>query len=452
MKASKVMTSYQRAADCSVALMDHSGNPLKIVPYKDRTFFCELCRKHSQDAPRDWGNWEYPCNPMHSESMFEAHRNGGTYIYTCELGLIFWISVIYAGGRFIGALNAGQVLHVDPQEVIRRILVLSKGAVTETEALKYAAQSRSRTYEEIKALAQMLGFCAEQISGMKQPNPKQTGLSKENENFARMYKKPGVPAGPGKAAKGKKQDHPLDKERLLLAALRRGDYDNARKILHELLEGIGAANPGNVDFMQLRAIELAVMLSREALSAGHTKESAEYRTALEVNNRYFKKIQESKSVSEIMHILGGIIDCIGGRIFSFQGVRHASALRKAERYIWEHYTRKLSLQEIAEVSGLSASYFSSIFKEEMGENLSGYLNRLRVEKAAALLSETDLPLSEISGACGFEDQSWFSKIFKSYLGVSPGKYRESGGYSPIVKIKPAYYNKVQYKKEESIYY
>jgi transcriptional regulator GlxA family with amidase domain len=60
----------------------------------------------------------------------------------------------------------------------------------------------------------------------------------------------------------------------------------------------------------------------------------------------------------------------------------------------------------------------------MGENLSSYLNRLRVDKAAEMLIETDLPLSGIAGSCGFEDQSWFSKIFKIYNGMSPGKYRD----------------------------
>jgi AraC-like DNA-binding protein len=38
-----------------------------------------------------------------------------------------------------------------------------------------------------------------------------------------------------------------------------------------------------------------------------------------------------------------------------------------------------------------------------------------------------MPISDIAGACGFEDQSWFSKIFKSFTGVSPGKFREQGG-------------------------
>jgi transcriptional regulator GlxA family with amidase domain len=63
----------------------------------------------------------------------------------------------------------------------------------------------------------------------------------------------------------------------------------------------------------------------------------------------------------------------------------------------------------------------------MGENLSNYLNRLRVEKASSMLAETNLPISGIATACGFEDQSWFSKIFKSHTGLSPGKFREQGG-------------------------
>jgi AraC-like DNA-binding protein len=85
------------------------------------------------------------------------------------------------------------------------------------------------------------------------------------------------------------------------------------------------------------------------------------------------------------------------------------------------------LKEIADVSGLSAPYFSTIFKDEMGENLSNYLNRLRIEKASAMMRETEFPINGISTACGFEDQSWFSKVFKNYTGFSPCKYREHGG-------------------------
>jgi transcriptional regulator GlxA family with amidase domain len=66
----------------------------------------------------------------------------------------------------------------------------------------------------------------------------------------------------------------------------------------------------------------------------------------------------------------------------------------------------------------------------MGENFSHYLNRLRVEKASSMLKETDISFGKVSSACGFEDQSWFSKIFKNFTGISPCKYREVGGTLP----------------------
>jgi transcriptional regulator GlxA family with amidase domain len=72
----------------------------------------------------------------------------------------------------------------------------------------------------------------------------------------------------------------------------------------------------------------------------------------------------------------------------------------------------------------------------MGENLSAYLNRLRVEKAAMMLAETGLPLIQIAEACGFENPSWFSRIFKLYAGISPGKYREKGGGLNGLRTKP----------------
>jgi YesN/AraC family two-component response regulator len=188
-------------------------------------------------------------------------------------------------------------------------------------------------------------------------------------------------------------------------------------------------------------MELVVLLSREAMeptpmNQRSDESSAEVRTdrtsppddtILETNNQYLRRIQEAKSIEELTDVMHIIVERMSAQIFSFRGVRHASALRKAERFIWENYTKKISLQEIASAAGLSAPYFSTIFKEEMGENLSNYLNRLRVEKAEHMLTETGLTLNEIASACGFEDQSWFSKIFKSHAGISPGKYRDQGG-------------------------
>jgi transcriptional regulator GlxA family with amidase domain len=61
--------------------------------------------------------------------------------------------------------------------------------------------------------------------------------------------------------------------------------------------------------------------------------------------------------------------------------------------------------------------------EEVGESVFSYVNRLRVERASELLSTTDFSLGKIAKDSGFDDQSWFSKTFKTYTGMSPHRYR-----------------------------
>jgi AraC-like DNA-binding protein/ligand-binding sensor protein len=417
-KAQEVIRSYEQATNVRVAVLDQTGHTISDWDSTASDFFCKLCRKYYSGPTRIWEEREYPCTAIHINSITEAQRSGGVCIYACNLGFAFWTCPIFSNGRFAGALMAG-IAMAERSAVVEKIHTMSGGAIPRESAEKFLADIPSKGPEEIKALAQLLLTCAEHISKgiasyhktLKRRAEQQEKLSAQIELLKTQYVSEDLVPG-----------YPLDKEQLLLTALRQGDTEQTRTILNELLAALFFSNPDNFKFMQFRAIELVVLLSRSAVISGNTEDAL-----LETNNHYLRCIQEAQSTEELIDILHIAVDYMTGLIFSFQGIRHASALRKAEQYIWENYTRKISLQEVAEASGLSAPYFSTVFKEEMGENLSSYLNRLRVDKAAAMLAETKLSLSEIAGSCGFEDQSWFSKIFKSYTGMSPGKYREQSG-------------------------
>lgn len=416
-RARELVKHYEKAAECVVSVLGPESSPVEDSAHPKVMRFCTLCKRYYNNPEKPLDQEEYPCNAMHADAVGEARRLGGSYIYVCPVGFIFWTSPIYSGERFAGSLMSSGVLGSDRQQTVENIFQVCGGEVPREEIERYLEDFPEKSGDEIKALAQMMLLCAEQISG----SADETGaelMTRQSAVFPESRQSE-LPEGEGA--------YPLDKERMLLASLRRGDHDEARSILKELLDVLYASGGGSIEIFQLRAIELAVLLSRAATSP----EDAEDPNILETNNRYLKKIEEARSPAEVTEILNIIIDRISGKIFSFQGIRHSSALRKAERFIWENYTRKISLQEIASASGLSAPYFSTIFKDEMGENLSNYLNRLRVEKASAMLAETDLPISGIAAACGFDDQSWFSKIFKNYTGLSPGKYREQGGNSGL---------------------
>jgi AraC-like DNA-binding protein/ligand-binding sensor protein len=409
LKARKVVQHYERAADCRVSIVGPDGNKAKPAN------FCVLCSQYCQAriSTENPGKKDctFACGEMHRNATEEARRLGGSYIYVCPAGMIFWTSPLYAGERFAGTLMSEGVLGTERQEAAENFFRLCNGAVSKEEINRCLAPVPEKTGDEIKALAQMMLICADQISGTS------SVVSSEEVPVEARPASVDVTAG----------SYPMETERMFLASLRRGDIGEARKILKTLLETLHRSSAGNFRVFQLRAIEIAVLLFRAAAGGTDTGEQEEAEADLEANNRYLKKIEDALEFTEITAVLNTILDRMSGRIFSFQGVRHSSALRKAERFIWENYTRKVSLQEIAEASGLSAPYFSTVFKDEMGENLSNYLNRLRVEKAIVMLSETNQAVSEIAQACGFDDQSWFSKIFKSFTGMSPGKYREQGG-------------------------
>ncbi|MDR0688959.1 MAG: PocR ligand-binding domain-containing protein [Spirochaetaceae bacterium] len=412
LKAHRMLKSYEQAMDCNVSILDKTGRPIE----QSDCPFCCFCKKHYQPSPNQEETEEYPCLILHANAVSEAQRMGGSYIYVCDMGFVFWTSPLYSNGRFAGSLIAGKVLSIEKQQGTEKIYDFFKGKVEEKKILEDLKNIPIRTFEEIKALAQILLICAEQISRASEEYMESIKYKPEQNS-------PPPAVQPPQGKKSIPSGYSLDRERQLLAALRRGDNEVGKKILNQLLESLFSFNPHKFDFIKLRAIELVVLLSREAITADASEDNIQ----LEKNNRYIRYIQETQNIRELTEVMATIVERMGGQIFSFQGVRHASALRKAERYIWENYTRKICLQEVADASGLSAPYFSTIFKEEMGENLSNYLNRLRVEKASAMLTETALSLNEIAGACGFEDQSWFSKIFKTYTGISPGKYRETGG-------------------------
>jgi AraC-like DNA-binding protein/ligand-binding sensor protein len=423
LKACKMMSVYAQATGAMIGICDHNYMPIPEMfdgITTDRNT-CLCCIKYRSgvtvEKPMDLA--ASPCNGMHINSIKEAHRFGGSCIYMCDLGFMFWTSPVYNEGRFIGALQGSGFFGADIEKTGALLSGISGGEISEQEFRRRLERFPRGDPEKIKALAEMMLLCAETLSTgiedyhetLRRRAEQQSSLSSRIGELRAQYPE-GTPA-PG---------YPLDKERLLLAALRRGDRETGRKVLDELLAVLLFSNPDHFKYIQFRAIELVVLLSRADINPGYTE-----RALLETNNYYLRRIREARSIEELTDILHITVERMAGQIFSFQGIRHASALRKAERYIWENYTRKISLQEIADASGLSAPYFSTIFKEEMGENLSSYLNRLRVEKAGHMLLETDLSLGEIAGSCGFEDQSWFSKIFKSFTGTSPGKYRGQGG-------------------------
>jgi AraC-like DNA-binding protein len=91
-----------------------------------------------------------------------------------------------------------------------------------------------------------------------------------------------------------------------------------------------------------------------------------------------------------------------------------------------HLAEPLSVSDMAERAGLSASRFSQVFRDRFGRPPHQFLLHLRVQRAEDLLQHTDLTMHEISLQCGFSDVHHFAKTFKRISGQTPGSYRKTG--------------------------
>jgi AraC-like DNA-binding protein len=293
--------------------------------------------------------------------------------------------------------------------------LLGKNAVAKPELYNMVALFPRGESGKIHALADLMLICAESLSTGKGEyhrvlRRRAERREKISEKILELKKKH-PPGSPGPA-------YPFDAEEALLSCVRSGDAGACERILDDLLAVLLFSGSAPYKDLQCRAIELVILISRTAISPG-----VDFSEQLEISDTFLSRVQETNDLGELVAVLHTAAGYYAGKASLFRGVQHVSTLRKAKWYIRKNFTRKLSLDDIASVSGLSAPYFSTIFKDEMGENFSSYLNRLRVEKAGELLSTTDLSLCEIARACGFDDQSWFSKTFKLYTGITPGRYR-----------------------------
>ncbi len=93
------------------------------------------------------------------------------------------------------------------------------------------------------------------------------------------------------------------------------------------------------------------------------------------------------------------------------------------KYIYEHYNEDITLDEAAAVAGLSKYYFMKKFKQTTGTTFVLFLNHIRCNNAAEMISD-GVPVSEASYACGFHDPAFFSRTFKKLLGKSPSSLRK----------------------------
>ncbi|MDQ1913999.1 AraC family transcriptional regulator [Paenibacillus sp. GD4] len=101
------------------------------------------------------------------------------------------------------------------------------------------------------------------------------------------------------------------------------------------------------------------------------------------------------------------------------------AYRRVTSFIDNHYEQDLSLDQLADIAGLNKYHLCKKFSSYLGVSPMDYVRNRRLERAAELLRTTALPITDIAGLSGFSNVSYFGKVFRRIIGMSPSTYREA---------------------------
>lgn len=138
----------------------------------------------------------------------------------------------------------------------------------------------------------------------------------------------------------------------------------------------------------------------------------------------FAFLRDENDINRIKEFTQGfLIECI----VSIKNTKKAEThpiIKKVCDYVDQNISQEISLEQMAEKVERSSFYLSKLFREEKGETFISFVSNKRLEKACQLLTETNLSIKEITAKIGYNDQNYFSRIFKNKYGLTPKNYRK----------------------------
>lgn len=359
-----------------------------------------------------------PCSGAHLYASKQSESLGESYIFFCPGGLVHITSAIVIGNVFRGAIVAGPVqMNITDPYVIDNLIKVYNIPISARGILQsYYKITPIIAPEKVRYIANLLHILTKDIVGdQKYELKKKKDFYMEqkiiNENIQEIKEEENI----------SEKTYPIELERELSGKVRRGDLEGAKAILNEILGYILFKHSGNNDMVISYIIELVVVMSRAAVEGG-----GNFEEIFAQNIKFYQTAFSTQSMEELCVWIIGVLEKFTELAFKLNkdNVESTHVIKKALQYINQHFDTNISLDEVAKHVNLSPTYFSRFFSKETNMKFSEYLNMVRIEESKKYLLDLNYSISDIAVMMGFSDQSYYTKVFKTFENISPGKYRK----------------------------
>lgn len=207
-----------------------------------------------------------------------------------------------------------------------------------------------------------------------------------------------------------------DTRKLLLEYLSQGNYDWIKQYVKRIFHQVKIQEKTPFSVLNDFCVELMNVMNTKIKQIQSTHMDELLHWQIEYMSFF--------SQNELLEFLIHRVEIICHEIIEMKKEINPSLIDDLKAFIDKNYVGEISLEGVAKHRYfVNASYLSRLFKEETGESFSRYLTSVRMKNAKDLVSNHDIPLSEIGAIVGYTDYSYFIKVFKKYYGITPKQMR-----------------------------
>lgn len=213
-------------------------------------------------------------------------------------------------------------------------------------------------------------------------------------------------------------------EFLFYQAVTNGDVEAVRKNCEQGRfmdsEGVGVLSVNPVTNLKYHFVITTAMITRLCEQKG-----MELELAFRMSDFYIRKLDDIQTVQGVQNLHDEmVIDYTEKMSRVCRKDTNSRHINACKGYIYSHIKERITIEELSEELGVSASYLSRLFKKETGESVSAYIREQKIEMAKNLLKYSEYSMIDIANRLSFSSQSHFIQQFREVVGMTPGKYRD----------------------------
>ena len=401
------VAAFSRISGVPVTYYDNSGSV--ITEYLPEKKICTRFRIYSKAKSK--------CRSLLSFAGNFSSGLGEPYIFFCRAGLSNIAFPLIKEGKADGFYIAGPFImkKLRSSSITNFVKMNSINDDELSDILDFAGTIPVFTAEEVSDLAIL--FYNSVVPVLKSPADYQNAKKSFGEqvtlgNMIRQSKKDRLSSA-----------FPGDLTDELINSIIAGRTARADSIASRILERLYVICVGDLDEIKT----MTLWITATVIKNFSGEERSSFGEFSEMDMDIINKINEAYDQDELSETFRSLIKRVSTDLVSSVYPGTSPLIARSLRYIKSNYARKIRLSDIASELHVNPSYFSALFSQEMGKTFTDYILELRIEKAKDLLGNTNLDILDISASAGFENQSYFTKIFRKRTGVTPRKFRQDSG-------------------------